>query len=154
MLADFNASRSVDSGRLKWKTTNNLPESEGPGSVVGRKKPIPYRMFGHLFNSYTKYLNFKIGRTGSLFEKNFHRIPINSDKYFRNLVVYIHQNPVHHGFTDDFRDYPWASYGSLISSKATKIKRNLVLEWFDGSSNFVYAHNQLSDLDFIDHLIV
>jgi putative transposase len=152
-LADFNPSRSDDSGRLKWKTSNNLPESEGSGSVMGMKKPIPHRMFGHLFNSYTKYLNLKTGRTGSLFEKNFHRIPIDSDKYFQNLVVYIHQNPVHHGFTDDFRDYPWSSYGSHISEKTTKLKRKEVLDWFDGRENFIQAHRNIVDEEFIEHLI-
>lgn len=153
-LADFNSSRSGDSGRLKWKTSHNRPESEGPGRVMGMKKPIPHRMFGHLFNSYTKYLNLKIGRTGSLFEKNFHRIPINSDRYFRNLVMYIHQNPVHHGFTNDFKDYPWSSYGSVISEKTTRVKRKEVLDWFDNRNNFIYAHIQPIDTDYINHLIV
>jgi len=184
---DLNASGSVDSGRFKWKTSHNLPESEGPGSVMGtegqgnvmgtegpgsvmvtegtgsvmgtegqgvvnRLKPVPHRMFGHLFNAYAKYLNLRVGRTGSLFEKNFHRIPVDSDRYFQNLVVYIHQNPVHHGFTDDFRDYPWSSYGSIISAKATKLRRKEVLDWFDGRENFIYTHKLIVDGDIIEHL--
>ena len=76
---------------------------------MDRKKPIPHRMFGHLFNSYTKYINHKVGRTGSLFEKNFHRIPINSDKYFRTLVVYIHQNPVRAGLVTEPEYYKYSS---------------------------------------------
>ncbi len=147
-LQDFNPSRSIDPGRLKWQFTHNLPESEGSGSVIG-KKPVPYRMFSHLFNSYTKYFNLKNNRTGSLFEKNFHRLKITSEKYFQNLVVYIHQNPVHHGFTSDFRDYPWTSYGSIISTKPTKIHRETVLEWFGGKENFIDVHRKIVDLDII-----
>ena len=164
-LADLNSSGSKDSGRFKWGTFNNLPESERPGRVVENhlagsgciaesKKPVPHRMFGHLFNAYTKYLNHKISRTGSLFEKNFHRILVDSDKYFRNLVIYIHQNPVHHGFTDDFRDYPWSSYGSLVSENNTRIRRKEVLGWFDGKENYIFSHSNPVDTDSISQLIV
>lgn len=150
---NFDTPRSKDSGRSKWKLSNNPPESAGPGGVA-RKQPTPHRMFGHLFNSYTKYINYKIGRTGSLFEKNFHRIPITSDKYFQNLVVYIHHNPVHHGFTDDFKDYPWSSYGSVISEKPTRLMRSRVIDWFDDCNNFIFAHSRQNDFDSISHLII
>jgi len=147
-LEDLNSSRPIDSGRFKWRLTHNLPESEGSGSVNG-KKPIPYRMFSHLFSSYTKYFNLKNSRTGSLFEKNFHRLKITSEKYFQNLVIYIHQNPVHHSFTDDFRNYPWSSYGSIISTKPTKVDRETVLEWFGGNNNFVDVHRKIVDPDMV-----
>lgn len=120
---------------------------------VKRIKP-PHRYFSDLFNAYSQAINKQQKRTGSLFESPFHRIPVDSDRYFRNLVVYIHQNPVHHGFTDDFRDYPWSSYGSAISDKPTRIKRKEVLDWFDGRNNFIYTHKQPVDLDLIGHLIV
>jgi len=120
---------------------------------VKRIKP-PHRYFSDLFNAYSQAINKQQKRTGSLFESPFHRIPVDSDRYFQNLVVYIHQNPVHHGFTNDFRDYPWSSYGSVLSEKTTKIKRREVIDWFDGKSNFIYTHNQFVDSDFISHLIM
>lgn len=149
----LNASRSIDLGRFKWELTHNLPTSEGFGSVTG-KKPVPYRMFAHLFNSYTKYFNAKNGRTGSLFEKNFHRIRIDSEKYFQDLVVYIHQNPVHHNFTSDFRNYPWSSYSSILSVETTIIDRDSVLEWFDDRENFIDAHQRIVDRDMAQGLSV
>ena len=161
-LPDLNAFGSADAERFKWNITStpprnppqNPPASGGSGGVTEGKKPVPHRMFGHLFNAYTKYLNNKNGRTGSLFEKNFHRIPITSDKYFQNLVVYIHQNPVHHGFTDDFRDWPWSSYGSVIVEKPTKLKRKEVLDWFDGKENLIKTHIKYLDSDLIASLVV
>jgi len=147
-LENLNSSRSIDSGRFKWQFTHSLPESEGSGSVNG-KKPVPHRMFSHLFNSYTKYFNQKNNRTGSLFEKNFHRLKVTSEKYFQTLIIYIHQNPVHHSFIDDFRDYPWSSYGSIISTKPTKVDRDTVLEWFGGNENFVEVHRIILDADMV-----
>lgn len=81
-------------------------------------------------------------RTGSLFEKPFHRIPVTTEKYFRQLIIYIHTNPVHHGFTDNFKDYPWSSYGTILSLKPSKLCRDKVIGWFDGKANFIEAHRQ------------
>ncbi|MTI88736.1 MAG: hypothetical protein FH748_12285 [Balneolaceae bacterium] len=96
---------------------------------------------GHLINSYTKYINSKYRRSGSLFGGNFKRKPIESEEYLLNLVVYIHRNPVHHSLTKDFQSYPFSSYGSLLSNNsATFIERAKVLELFGGIDNFVAAN--------------
>jgi len=116
--------KEVDEINIKWLP--NPVRVLNPDRVEVIKPPHLY--FSHLFNSYTQSVNKQQKRTGSLFEQPFHRLKITSDKYFRNLVVYIHQNPVHHGFTSDFRDYPWSSYGSIISLKPTKVEREKVLE--------------------------
>jgi REP element-mobilizing transposase RayT len=112
------------------------------------------KRFSNLFNAYAKALNKQQGRQGTLFERPFRRKRVSSEDYFRQLVVYIHSNPVRHGFTDNYKDYPWSSYGSLVSTKTTKLQRDEVLGWFDGQGNFVNTHNQIIDFDFIDHLII
>jgi len=57
---------------------------------------------------------------------------VGNDSYLTTLIDYIHKNPVKHGFTDTFEDYPYSSYQSHISEKATKLDRKYVLEWFGG----------------------
>ncbi|MDD2816378.1 MAG: transposase [Thiotrichaceae bacterium] len=49
--------------------------------------------FSNLFNAYTKIINKTYNRHGSLFEKNFKRILIDSDSYLIQVVAYIHRNP-------------------------------------------------------------
>lgn len=112
------------------------------------------KSFSNLFNAYAQALNKQRGRQGTLFERPFRRKLVDSERYFRQLVVYIHSNPVHHGFTDNYKDYPWSSYGSIVSAKPTKLNRNQVLDWFDGKGNFVDTHRQIIDFDLIDHLII
>ena len=149
----LNSSRSNDAGRFKetnkWKTviSKDLPECEAPGSVDGKKKPIPYRQFSHLFNAYVKYFNKKYTRIGSLFEKNFERIEVSSEEYLRYLIYYIHHNPVHHGFTDDMFKYKWSSFLTINSIKPTSLKRQEVIELFDDLENFNFFHNQQHNLD-------
>ena len=101
----------------------------------------PSRQFGHLFNSYTQAINKAYGRTGSLFEESFARIHVDENRYFTNLINYIHTNPVKHGFTDDFTDYRHSSYQSHLSSKPSKLEREEVLEWFGGRQDFSDFHD-------------
>ncbi len=134
-----NAGRSIDAARfneVKWETTD-LPAFEEPGSV---KKPEPTKHFSHLFNAYAKYFNIKYKRRGSLFIRPFKRKTINHERYFQQLVVYIHNNPVYHGFVDHPAEYPWSSYLSCISVKPTKLQRETVIGWFDDIANFKVVH--------------
>ena len=73
-----------------------------------------YQQFSNLFNAYTKAFNKKYSRTGALFESNFHRKEVKTVNYFKQLIIYINNNPVHHGFCDKPGDYPWSSYNSTI----------------------------------------
>ncbi len=149
----INSDGSDDSVRFQTTTAPNLSESAGPDSV-NPQSPNPVKHFSHLFNAYTKYYNKLYNRTGSLFQRPFRRIEISSDRYFRQLVVYIHTNPVHHGFTNDFKDYPWSSFGSVLSVKPTKLRREKIIGWFDDRANFVEVHKQKTDVELIKNLIM
>ena len=99
--------------------------------------------FSNLFNAYTKYVQAKQKRTGSLFEHPFHRIPVTHDAYFMRLVTYIHGNPQKHGFVTDFREWKYSSYPTILSNQRTRIKRNEVLGRFDSLEKFKQAHQQV-----------
>jgi REP element-mobilizing transposase RayT len=157
-----NADRSIDAVRFndeKWETLpnlsafarNNLTASAGPVSVK-IKRPNPTLHFSQLFNAYAKYYNKIYNRTGALFERPFKRIEVTSDNYFRQLVVYIHTNPVHHKFCSDYTDYPWSSYDTIISTKPTKLKREQTLEWFDDRENLIEVHKQKLDDELLNDI--
>jgi len=44
------------------------------------------KQFSHFFNAYTQAINKRHHRTGSLFEKNFERKQVTSEKYFQKLI--------------------------------------------------------------------
>ena len=131
----LNSDRSNDS--VRFQVTTDLSEFNEPDRV---KKPDPTKHFSHLFNAYSKYYNIKYKRHGSLFEKRFKRKHINNEKYFRQMVVYIHNNPVHHGFVETPEDYPWSSYRTCVSVKPTKLQRKTVIGWFNDVANFKKVH--------------
>ena len=100
------------------------------------------QQFSNLFNAYTKAINKRYHRTGSLFEHTFRRKKIDSVEYLKRVVHYIHNNPVRHGFCEHPLEYLWSSYLTCISVKPTKLCRDTVIGWFDNDSGFRQWHNQ------------
>lgn len=125
------------------ESMSDFPSSVGHGNVNNfTRKPKPEQQFKHFFNAYAKWYNKKYSRSGSLFTKNFERKLIDNEKYLRNLIVYIHQNPIHHGFSEHIVEYPWTSYLTIVSLKSTKLQRENVLGYFDDIANFKNIHQQ------------
>ena len=115
-----------------------------------QKKYIPSHQFSHLFNTYAQAYNKRNKRTGSLFEHPFHRKEITDQEYLKTLVIYIHNNPVHHKFTEHAMDYPWSSYLAYISVKSTNLQRDTIIGWFDDMANFKMAHDKKGDINDIE----
>ena len=141
---------SGSSRRWKVALPSDLPVYEAPGSVTTLKKPTPVNQFSHLFNAYAKAFNSKYDRKGSLFIKRFKRKRVDNMRYLRNLILYIHNNPVHHGFCSHPCEYPWSSYLSCISIKPTKLKRDAVMGWFDNEANFKYLHDGKIEIEKVE----
>ena len=137
------------------KKGNEIENEELEYSTVEISKIVnASRQFSHLFNAYTQAINKKFNRTGSLFENTFERKIVTSEKYFQKLIYYIHNNPVHHGFTENINDYPWSSYDTILSIKPTKLKRKEVLDIYDDVDNFIYFHTVKQNLEEINDLLI
>jgi putative transposase len=115
--------------------------------ILEKSSKAAHQAFSNLFNSYAQSINKRYGRTGSLFERPFHRKQIESETYRVKVVAYIHRNPVHHRVCHDFREYPYSSYQSVLSLAATHLRRNAVLEWFGGRDGFIEYHQRGSNSD-------
>lgn len=98
--------------------------------------------FSNFFNAYAKTINKAYGRTGSLFQHPFGRVPITSERHFWNVIAYIHQNPQKHGFVKDFRDWKYSSYGTVLTGKPTAVKRAEVMSWFGTREEYLSLHDQ------------
>jgi putative transposase len=132
-------------GNLNPQGFENL---EGFGTMSVEKRIN--QQFSNLFNAYTKAYNKKYNRTGSLFEHTFRRKPIDNGEYLKKTVLYIHNNPIHHGFCSHPLDYPWSSYLTCISVKPTRLHREAVIGWFDSQANFKSRHNGKIEVEEIE----
>ena len=107
--------------------------------VVEKEKLIS-RGFSNFFNVYAKAINKRYNRIGSLFKDRFSRKSINEEVYLKNLILYIHLNPVHHGFTKNILDWKFSSYHSIISKDSDWLSKEYIIELLGGIGNFKYIH--------------
>lgn len=64
--------------------------------------------------SYTKAINRRYGRCGSLFQGRFCAICVDSDRYLLHLSRYIHLNPVAAGFVKTPEEWEFSSYREYV----------------------------------------
>lgn len=121
---------------------NEREDLTGFENLSGLRVSNPSQNLSNFFNAYAKAFNKAYDRTGALFQRPFGRAKVESQTHLMWLVVYIHQNPQEHGFVSDFRGWTYSSYRALISTKPTRLKRQAVLEWFDGLKGFEIAHRE------------
>ncbi len=103
-------------------------------------RKAPHQSFSNLFNAYTKAVNKKYSRHSSLFQRTFQRKLIDNETYLKNLIVYIHNNPVNHEICESAINYPWNSYLTYVSDRVTKLKKQEVIEMFGDIQNFKSLH--------------
>jgi putative transposase len=130
---------------LKTKTEAEITAALGVSSGTLLESNHLSKKFSDFFNAYAKAINKAYSRTGSLFQHPFGRVPITTDRQFWNVIAYIHQNPQKHKFFKDFRDWKWSSYGILLAEKPTKLKRDIVLNWFGGRESYLELYRQWVD---------
>ncbi len=134
---------------LRIKDKINLPE---------KFKERIHLPFSNLFNSYSKSINKAYDRTGSLFQEHLQRNRIENEEYLKQLILYVHLNPVKHKFSKDFQSYRHSSYRSYLSDKQSSIDREFILELFNDLENFIFCHDErkliyegvLNDVNLLD----
>ncbi|MCY1720486.1 hypothetical protein OU798_09050 [Prolixibacteraceae bacterium Z1-6] len=96
--------------------------------------------WGNVQNTFSKKKNYRTGRRGGLFCQSINRNQITSEEYLQMCKVYIHNNPVKHGFCNSPGNWKYSSYNSILSDRPTRVKREDVLSWFEVKKNFIDYH--------------
>jgi putative transposase len=96
--------------------------------------------FRKFFQSYAMAFNKQQNRTGTLFQTPFKRALIDNKEILKQLVYYIHFNPQMHKLTSDYRIWKWSSFNSISNNSKSKLKKEEVLDLFDGIENFKNYH--------------
>ena len=97
----------------------------------------------NFFISYSKAINKKYNRVGSLFQGRYKASEILSHSYFTKITTYIHQNPVVANLVAKMKDYKFSSYNAYLSKKESMLNRSEVLDWFGGLEGFLISHQAL-----------
>lgn len=106
--------------------------------------------------AYTKAVNKRYGRAGSLFQGHFKAIHVDRDEYLLHLSRYIHLNPVAAGLSKCPEDWEFSSYPEYVGLRRGALpKPAIVLSQFPSTGayrQFVEAY-QSEDRKVIAHLM-
>jgi len=79
-------------------------------------RPLAKVLHG-VFGGYAVYFNLRWNRTGHVFQGRYQSLLCEKDKYLRELVRYVHLNPVRAGLVDTLAGlsrYPWSGHRTLL----------------------------------------
>ena len=90
-----------------------------------------------LLTGYAVSFNLRHQRSGHLFQNRYKSIVCQEDAYFKELVRYIHLNPLRAsiipGF-DDLESFPWTGHSAILGNHETPwMAADAVLKWFGSS---------------------
>ncbi len=103
------------------------------------------QQFSNLFNSYSKSFNKVYNRKGSLFIPRFKHKLIEDETYLKQIVLYIHNNPVHHGFTQNPLDWKYSSIHNYFIHPNKEL--NPILDLFDGKEEYMKTQFDFKSLN-------
>lgn len=73
------------------------------------------RPMQRLASRFARRVQARIETTGHLFERRYHAVIVDSERYLLGLVRYIHLNPVRARIVDRPEDYPWSSHTAYLA---------------------------------------
>ena len=111
------------------QTSEFLKNSEVSGRVS-----LAMQKFGI---SYTKAINKRFNRSGSLFQGQFQAKPIRNYKHLLNLCIYIHANPVKDNLVALPEDWEYSNYREWMNLReGFLVNREFITDNFGKSSEY------------------
>lgn len=106
--------------------------------VLRQDGDIPLNIpIAFLFNGYTKAVNKRYNRTGTLFEGTFKSIEVEYANYLLELCRYIHRNRVDDGLVEQIEDWKFSNYLEWIEKRnGSLVDLKLRNKYFNNASSY------------------
>ncbi|HEX5836748.1 MAG TPA: transposase [Anaerolineales bacterium] len=115
--------------RVKQTTSESFKTSE-----VSKQISLAMQKF---LISYTKAINLRFSRVGSLFQGQFQAKPVQTDSYLHNLCLYIHANPVKDRLVTAPEDWIYSNYLEWLGQRnGTLVDPHFIQEHFGSSAEY------------------
>ena len=115
--------------------------SEFSGGDISNISPIS-RGMQKIGISYTRAINIRFERVGSLFQGAFQAKLIESEKHLLHLCRYIHANPVKDGLVDLPEGWPYSNYLEWVGQRdGTLFDRDFVEDNFPNRGEYILFVN-------------
>lgn len=102
---------------------------------------------GLWLSAYTKSINKRYIRHGSLFQQHTKTKLIDNEEYLLNIINYIHQNPIRAGLVKRLYEWEYSSFLDYISERKLTLiplRKDIVEKHFPTTNEFIEFSNFLS----------
>jgi REP element-mobilizing transposase RayT len=127
LISKLDASLELASS-LEIITTSDLPK-------------IISKQINNFLSSYTQSLNKQRKRKGTLVRERFGRLKVDNRAYLKDMICYIHHNPIHHFGVENYSEWKYSSYNSYAFELENEIvEKENILKLFGGLEEFKAYH--------------
>ncbi|MEY4903472.1 MAG: hypothetical protein RLZZ292_1287 [Bacteroidota bacterium] len=99
------------------------------------------KQINNFLSSYVQALNKQRNRKGTLTRERFGRIKVENRTYLKDLVCYIHHNPIHHFGVASYSDWHYSSYNSYTYELENELlKKDTIVTLFGSLEAFKEYH--------------
>lgn len=101
------------------------------------------KIIHHLAFRFTRYINRRYKRIGHLFQGRFKSVLVDDEDYLKELIRYIHLNPVRAGVVADPQAYIWSSHRAYLEeSEFVWLSKDRVLKKFHHEKEHAISNYQ------------
>lgn len=116
---------------IKTKDLDDLEEGESYKTNSHPQQSL-VRCVANLLSSYTQAINKQENRSGSLFRSRTKSKEINDPDYALTCFLYIHQNPLRAGLTDNLENWKFSSFRDYAGLRNGKLcNRQMAINDFE-----------------------
>ena len=91
-------------------------------------------------SEFARAMQSRVATTGHFFERRYHATLVDVETYLKEVVRYIHRNPVEAGIARHPRDYPWCSHFDYVGAGANPwVTTDFVLQVFGSTRSRAVA---------------
>ena len=109
--------------------------------LIRQDKDLPISAFiQNLFNIYSKAINKKYKRSGTLFEGNYKVKHIQEEAYLLHLCRYIHRNPIdaEHPLVENLIQWRYSNYHEWIGERSgLLVDERFIMEHFSSAKDYI-----------------
>jgi putative transposase len=104
------------------------------------------KQINNFLSSYTQSLNKQRNRKGTLVRERFGRIKVENRAYLKELICYVHHNPIHHFSVENYSDWIFSSYNFYAFEMENElIDKTTILNLFGNLEDFLSYHKEYQE---------
>jgi REP element-mobilizing transposase RayT len=119
--------------------------------VLRAEKENMFRAMWNINRLFARHYNYKESKVGHVFENRYKSEPVEDEKYLKQVIRYVHNNPVKANIKKQLGHYKWSSYRGYIEGMYELKNVNILKVCFNNDIEaFVKYHTMEDEEEYLE----